>query len=240
MKIPPMCVVLLTGMVLLPASAHAEGAGLWEYLERLSGPGGFEGRSIKIPLACEFAGMAAERGTGESKKAYFLRCLRPKTLPADFGPVSAPPDGASWWKRRASVALYIGRFTTDRNDLAYLREPDDRGIVWWKLGPTFIWYASPYFDVHTSVEWNRLSSKGDAFDPFWVNSLEIVGITGKPFARLPAPWKWLSISVSPKTLTRSIRAEEFGAIPGAGPGGWRESGRETQLQTSLIFNIWEF
>lgn len=30
MKIPPMCVVLLTGIVLLPASAHAEGAGLWD------------------------------------------------------------------------------------------------------------------------------------------------------------------------------------------------------------------
>lgn len=237
---PHYATLLLAGflVVLLPAPANAAGAGIWEYLERLSGPGPFEGRSVKVPVVCEFAEMEDGEPTGDARKVWFLRCINPRLLPGRM-PVT-PRAGGTWWKRRGALAVYVGRLTTNQNELAYVREPDDRGIVWWKFGPTFIWYAKRSLDLHTSVEWNRLSSKGTAFEPFWVNSLELVGATWKPGVSHGAPFKWLSLGAGVKVLTRSIKAEEFGAIPGAGPDGWRESGRELQLQLSVGLNIWDF
>jgi hypothetical protein len=194
----------------------------------MSGPGPFEGVSTVIPVACAFGPQ--EPDVDDHTIVVGTPCLLPWLLPEAYRVERDRPQAR---RRTVTIALNLARLSTNRNNLQYTQPPAEPGVNWFKFGPAVVWHVNEHLDVHTSLEWNRLTSKGDVFDPIWVSTIELVGVTWHPFANRPKPLRGLAVPVRAKMLTRSVDAGEFGAIPGS-----YQTGREVQLQVGIAYNFW--
>jgi hypothetical protein len=209
-----MAIALALSAVLSPRPADAA---IWEWLEQLSGPGPFWGLAVEIPVICD----RATTPPGDPRLDLGTTCWARITL----------EDGRQW-ERRWYVGAYVGRFSTDDNPLRYAAPPSDLGVVWWKFGPTFTWHAHDYFDLHTGIEFNRLSSKDDVFDPIWIPSIELMGITWRPFPD-HAFGRLITFPMRASLLAGSLDATDFGAIPGT-----FEADREVQFRFGVAVDLW--
>ena len=208
-------------VLLMPSRAAAEG-GLWEFLEKLSGPGPFHGFLLDFPLACGF-----KPSTGPST-ASGVHCLHPKLLPGSLR------DRAGL-KREWSAGVYVGRFTTNDNNLTYDNPDDVVGVNWVKLGVRGTWYAMDWLDVHASVDINTLTTRepsANNFERIWLTTVSPAGVTIKPFRRVSG-WRWVTFSVRPHLLVDKINATQFGARAEELEKGW-----EPRLQFGIHIDPW--
>jgi hypothetical protein len=222
-------ILIAMGMCLLvsPNQAYA-GRGVWEWLERLSGPGPFHGWAVEVPVACQ----VVESGSGDERWNHLWRCWSPLT----FERGQADTRGQTRaWDRRLYVSAYIGRYTGAASDLQYAIEPPTRDIVWWRVGSTVTWEAHRFFDITTGLQWNRLSSKEGVFESLSAASIQLMGITWRPCGGCSAtsPWRHISVPLRATLLARSSDAADFGAIPGT-----FESRPEVQFQWGIVFDLW--
>jgi hypothetical protein len=87
------------------------------------------------------------------------------------------------------------------------------------------------------VEWNRFESKNnpELFKPFWATSIELMGITWRPFAHQPSPFRYLTFRCAPSILMRSFDATDFGAVPGS-----FHARPEVQFQFGIVIDLWDY
>jgi hypothetical protein len=234
-------IVLLLGTIFIAVSrpAYAE-RGLWEWLERLSGPGPFHGWAAEVPVVCRVIEVT-ETGTvrtiktaGNSSWHPIWRCWSPSLLFTG----DEKPSKASRYKRQY-FSLYVGHYTGNASDLAYAVEPLSRKIIWWKIGTTFTWEVHDLFDLHTGIQWNHLSSDAEppVFDSLSAPSIELMGITWWPFGECKRCWPvlhYVGIPLRANLLARSFDASDFGAIPGT-----FKSRPEVQFQWGVVVDLWK-
>jgi hypothetical protein len=212
-------------VLLTPSRASAEG-GLWEFLEKLSGPGPFHGFLLDFPVVC-----SVESGT-VSGQAFGNQCWHPKLLPAAL---RATPGAGPRWSRLWSAGVYVGRFHTNDNQLTY-DDPDDVvGINWVKLGVRGTWHAIDWLDVHASVDINTLTTRDPSannFERIWLTTVSPVGFTVKPF-RGSSGWRFVTFSIRPNLLVDRMNATQFGARAEPLEDGW-----EPSLQFGIHIDPW--
>jgi hypothetical protein len=229
---PAARLVILVFLVLTlwPTRADASFAAFWDWLDQLSGPGPFHGPSVSIPLVCGLGQRQNERIVNPAFRPV-NECLTPRRMILELERQQAV-QGLEW-RRTVTLALNLARFSTDENNLDYVQRPANPGVNWFKIGPSFVWHVNEYLDIHTSIEWNRLTSKGDAFEAIGVTTVELVGVTLHPFADGPRRLRGLSFVARTTRLMRSLDAGEFGAIPGS-----YQTGKETQLRVGIGYDFW--
>jgi hypothetical protein len=228
-------ILAIVGVCLLVSSRPAYAArGVWEWLERLSGPGPFHGWAVEVPVACRLTKISKtnnERQTGDSEWDQTWRCWSPYLFEKGRPDRVSTPD--SLWKRQLYVSFYLGRYNGKASDLVYAVEPLSREVIWWKVGSTFTWEVHPFFDLHTGIQWNRLSSDKDTFTSISATSIELMGITWRPCARCGPGWRNLGIPLRANLLARSFDAADFGAVPGT-----FKARPEVQFQWGFVYDLW--
>lgn len=90
-----------------------------------------------------------------------------------------------------------------------------------------------YFDLHTGIQWNRLSSDKNTFEPFSAASIELMGITWRPFANAGRGWRDIGFPMRASLLSRSFDAADFGAVPGT-----FKAKPEVQFQWGIVVEPW--
>ena len=239
-------VVFVVLTVLCPRDAAAEG-GVWEYLERLSGPGAFYGFVLDAPIGCRVKavapGPAAKvRATAEfiakvpRETVYGEKCWNRRLLPNRLREAGSR-DGYAW-NRTWSVGLSLGWLGTKDNNLDYDVPSKAVPVRWLKFGPRVTLHASRYVDFHASVDFNRLSSRdvtANNFDNIWFATVEPAGITVRPFARSNSLWRHIGVGVRPQFLTRSLNASMFGATPRK-----LESAGHLHWQAGIRIDPWKY
>ena len=209
-------------VLLMPSRAAAEG-GLWEFLEKLSGPGPFHGFLLDFPIAC---GVKSDTGPG---RASGVQCLHPKLLPASL-------RSRTGLSRAWSAGVYVGRFTTNDNRLTYDNPDDIVGVNWVKVGVRGTWHLRDWLDLHSSIDINTLTTRDPAannFERIWLTTVAPVGVTLKPFGTVPG-WRWVTFSVRPHLLVDKLNATQFGAQSEELEKGW-----EPTLQFGVHIDLWK-
>ena len=204
-------------VLLMPSRAAAEG-GLWEFLEKLSGPGPFYGIVFDVPIVCRLRPKVA--GSPDRATAYFDQCWNSRLLREDLR--SQATKGGFQWRRHFSFGANIAKFGTDKNNLSYAQPEQAVGVRWLKFGGRVTWH-SEFIDLHASIDGNRLTSKQPSlndFDAVWFMTFEPVGVTFKPFARVNSLVRHVTVAVRPHSILRTLDAEMFGAAPGKLDDPW--------------------
>jgi hypothetical protein len=208
-------------VLLMPSRAAAEG-GLWEFLEKLSGPGPFHGFLLDFPVAC---GVKSSTASGTASGVH---CLHPSLVPTSL-------RGAGL-RRVWSAGVYAGRFTTNDNRLSYDNPDDVVGVNWVKVGVRGTWHLREWLDLHSSIDINTLTTRDPAannFERIWLTTVAPVGVTLKPFGRAPG-WRWVTFSIRPHLLVDKINATQFGARSEELEKGW-----EPTLQFGIHIDPWK-
>jgi hypothetical protein len=229
-------IVAILAVGLLASSRPAYAArGVWEWLERMSGPGPFHGWAVEVPVACRLTKITKASGgrqtTGDAQWDQTWRCWSPYLY--EKGRPDRVSTSDAWWKRQLYVSFYLGRYSGEASDLVYAVEPPSRDVIWWKVGGTFTWEVHDYFDIHTGIEWNRLSSDENTFKSISVPTFELMGITWRPCARCSSPWRNLGIPLRASLLARSFDAADFGAVPGT-----FKTSPEVQFRFGIVYDLW--
>ena len=238
-------VVLVVLTVLCPRDAAAEG-GVWEYLERLSGPGAFYGFVLDAPIACRVKAVADSSASAPAAPAaiakiqqetvYGERCWNRRLLPTTLR--TAARTGGYAWNRNWSVGLSLGWLGTKDNNLDYDVPSKAVPVRWLKFGPRVTLHANRFVDFHASVDFNRLSSRdvsANNFENIWFATVEPAGITVRPFARSNSLWRHIGVGVRPQLLTRSLNASMFGATPRK-----LESAGHLHWQAGIRIDPWKY
>jgi hypothetical protein len=228
--------VALLVLTVCPGRADASGWVLWDWLDQLSGPGPFHGLHVAVPLVCGLGQQENGRVVNPEFKDG-ITCLNPRRMlrsldaEREAGDLTHRP-----WRRTVTLHLNLARLSssTGTRNLQYVEPPAEPGVNWFRIGPGFVWHVHQYLDVHAGLDLNRLSSKGDLFEPIWVPTVELVGVTLHPFADARnRHLRGVSFSVRTARLMRSLDAGEFGAIRGS-----FQTGKETLIRFGIAYDFW--
>jgi hypothetical protein len=167
-------VVALAGLFTLSGPRAAD-AWVWDWVDKLSGPGPFTGWAGEWRVVCFSAKdetLPEPVPAVEHPIVDVIRALGPCL----FKPVPLKKE------RRGSINLRVARLTTDRNRLVYpdptpardVRFLDLRTSAWWR----------PHSTVEIGIGAGLYRFSGPAFEPFWRPFLQPIIVDVKPLALL--------------------------------------------------------
>jgi hypothetical protein len=223
----------------VPRPALAQRAGLWEWLERLSGPGYFQGWSADIPVPFVCGWKELDSSVTKVPRNLLVRPFR--DIPCwgryDSREMTGPggvSGGSIFFERRWYTAVRVLRATGQASDtphFSYVKQGIERTVVWKAIGALVVWEPNRYLDIESGGQFNHLSSKTGVFTGISLGSFELVGSTVRPFARGRSFLRDITIPVRFSLLAHKFDAAQFGAI------GDFQSGPELQIQSGLTIDL---
>ena len=183
---PRFLIVLLCGLLLSPATAHAarDDAGWWGWLERLSGPGPFHGGGVDLGLFC------APQSGGLDLCSWRTRPGEPET--------------------KQVVAVRIGWLSSGDNQRFEDTPGDRRAVHAFELGASYTFRLVSALDAGFGAGMVRFS--GEGFDSFSRIVLTPILLSFAPFAihnNVPAA-RAFRIRFEEQYITKGIRGADFG------------------------------
>lgn len=194
--------MLACSVLLHPGTAYAQGGGRG-WLERLSGPGPFEGGSYELRVVCFFEDSKDELSD--------LKWLWQTTF------VEGEPQPRSCWrdtnsKLKAYVLVGTDWFTSQENHLLPPGTDADFSEVRLRtLRPAFMLRLHSTLDAGVGFGLNWFS--GDAFDSFFRASFQPIRVVWTPLAAFGnKPWtRVLRVPVDATVFGGTFTNEDFGA-----------------------------
>lgn len=231
-------VSLLFLVLLVTPRVAAAQDGFWEWVERLSGPGPFNGFRVELRLACidrargDASGAPDDDRSGRMRPATDPDCLFLRDMPDDGSQAGgsrasvaapgAPPAASQGGPSRmssgrrplATIGLGLGYGKSSDNVLEY--DPgipvSARQVRWISLGPSFDVRPHPSFELGAGFSLNWFS--GDPFDTFQRFAFHPVRVKWFPLTALDTRDDFLVVAVRSTLFTKGFVDEDFGARPG--------------------------
>lgn len=215
---------LAVAACLSPGVAFAQGGGKG-WLERLSGPGPFDGQRYDFRLVCFYGDSPTERISDHSW-LWFDRNSRQEGVGNSCWSDSAP-------NLRMYVMLEADWFESQENNLQFDSSSDRAEVELVSVKPALMVRLHPTLDVGAGFGLNWFS--GDAFDSFFRTSMQPLRVIWTPFAAFNprnARLRFLRIPLEANVIEGRFTSADFGA-----PG--RFSARNELLWSSgFIIDIW--
>lgn len=201
-------VIVLLFLTVRPVSAQD---GFWRWIERLSGPGGYQGWGATLTPIC--VGVEKESRTAEDPDR--------DTDPA----IKIFPDlGCGKSSRnhfRAMLRFEVAWLTADDNPLVYdpPRTPRELRTRAFSFIPAVDIGITRWLEAGAGIGFIRFS--GDLFDGFSKPAIQAIRLTAKPLLFLRADdakkrygLEFLQVRYIATVIPDGFEAHEFGAVPG--------------------------
>jgi hypothetical protein len=184
------------GSILVPARAEAG----WGWLEKLSGPGPFMGLAYTVPIGCY---------TDDFKPALW----RPDCTPPDNG---RDPQDPKRVKLLFGVDIQYLTAGAGDNSLQYASGHAVPGVRLWQVIPAVAVPVHPALSVGVGLGFAHFSTRGGVQSGFSTAVFQPLRLTFTPAAAVKTTSRWtaLQFKLNATMFTRTIRSEDFGAIPG--------------------------
>lgn len=213
--------ILITVIALFCAGvgeAHAQGFRGW--LDKLSGPGGFEGWGAELPFLC-----------------YGFDKLNPDARNRTFFPDWNCSRADRRDRRPLVIGLEVAFYTTARNRLEYEGNPtpDERVVKWRSVVPTAEFLLGPNGAIEAGAGAGVSIFDGRLFETKTRFTIQAIRFTVKPF-RLLSPSGWASVLQGRFVLTTipgGFDAADFGAT-----GSWA-AGTEAIAGGMIVIDLGE-
>lgn len=174
------------------------------------------------------------------RRTGLTRCA-PLVLRGSVNRATGEVQATGLTTRRLIVGVRLGFFGANHDwprngDTNLTYDPSvpesDKKIAVFAIGPSVNWSVHRNVDLFWALEWNHFY--GPLFDSFDKASVDVLGLAYRPFDDRAHPlWaSFLQLTLKTKLYLGTIRAEDFGAIPGS-----FESRFESVLSVGATFDI---
>jgi hypothetical protein len=209
-------VVALAGLFTVSGPRAAD-AWVWDWVDKLSGPGPFKLTPYSNRLEWRLLCFQAERETLQAEPERHARAAEVLRL---LGSCASYRDGFNPRKeRRASINIDIGYKHTERNNLTYAALEPDRDVDFLRVGGSLWW--RPNRSVEIGAGGGVLRFRGPVFESFSRFFVEPLKVDIKPIALIKEAggakhWtdELVTIRAGHLIVPQGFEAADFGAVPG--------------------------